>query len=412
MNKKKALFLNLPHKSAITRRYMCSYESPTSLLPPYELISAAAILKNKNVDVQLIDCIAEGVNINELINRIKSINFMFIITLIGFESFEEDISNVKILKSNFPNTHFSLIGHYPTLFSKQTLNFSDADSIILGEPDKYVENLLIDNLNNEIEGIYTQANSNSNFNRIKSINELPLPLHYLANNLSYGEPFLPKPFGMIQSSRGCPYSCNFCVTSYGKKLTEKTPEYIIEELESLMLTNKIKSFRFIDDTFTVNKKRVLAICNLIIEKGYYYLRWTCLSRLDTIDEEMALKMKEAGCVRIYFGIESGSVRILEYLNKKIDLDKSLKILVSVRKIGIQTAGFFLLGLPGETMNDIDLSIDFAKKSKLMFIATGKFTPYPGTSYYDVYKENINFSLSPYNLEFKEKDDKIEFKQRF
>jgi hypothetical protein len=114
----------------------------------------------------------------------------------------------------------------------------------------------------------------------------------LANNKAYGEPLLPKPFTIIQTARGCPYQCNFCVKSYGGKLTEKSPEYIIKEIKYAVENNHIKTFRFIDDTFTINKKRVLQICSLIIENQLNLIQWTCLSRIDSIDLEMAEIMKK------------------------------------------------------------------------------------------------------------------------
>src|SRR6478672_3046359 len=120
---------------------------------------------------------------------------------------------------------------------------------------------------------------------------LPMPVHDILYSDSYSEPLLPKPYAVIQSARGCPYQCNFCVKSYGTLLTEKSPERIIEELQLLVRTRDIKSFRFTDDTFTINSKRVIDICKLIIKENLNYLHWVCLSRVDCIHEEVLHWMK-------------------------------------------------------------------------------------------------------------------------
>lgn len=404
----KITLLNLPNKERITRRYMCSYASPVSLFTPYELLSVGGIIREKlSKEIILIDAIAENLSLEDVIEQLEIIKPDAIVSITGFECFNDDILAVKAIKSAFRDVLIILAGHYPTLFPEKILEASGADFILHGEPDLSIIDLIS---TTESGGDLTKINGVSYFEnetfhtlynnvRINNINELPLPAHDLLYSDSYSEPLLPKPYAVIQSARGCPYQCNFCVKSFGSKLTEKSPERIIEEIILLVKSRAIKSFRFTDDTFTLNSKRVIKICQLLIENKLNYIKWACLSRVDNIDEEMILWMKKAGCIRMYFGIESGSQKILQKLNKNTDMDSSIKSLLLVKKYGIQTSGFFMLGIPGETLEDINLSIQYAKNAKLDFIAIGKFTPYPGTPFFELFKEQTEFSIYPYKLRF-------------
>lgn len=416
--------LNLPNNEKITRRYMCSYTSPVSLFPPYELLSVGGIIKEElKININLIDAIADNCNLEFVINKLKQNIPDVIITITGFECYNDDVLAINAIKNEFQNTLIFVIGHYPTIFPKETLIASLADFILHGEPDLSVIQLLsalensrdiskIDNISFfDAAGDFHTTHTGG---RISDINNLPLPIHQLLLSDSYSEPLLPKPYAIIQTARGCPYQCNFCVKSFGSRLTEKSPERIIEEIMLLVKTRKINSFRFTDDTFTLNTKRVIKICQLIIQNNLSYLKWTCLSRVDNINEEMLFWLKKAGCARIYFGIESGSKKILQILNKNTDVESSLKSLQMVKRYGIQTSGFFMLGIPGETIQDIDLSIKYAIEAKLDFIAIGNFTPYPGTPIFDKFKSDIDFSIFPYKLQFKNinNDNYVKYEKYF
>ena len=388
---------------------MCSYVSDHSLFLPYELLSVGGILRETGeYNVVLIDAIAESIDLREVLYRVKSHDAQFVVTMTGFECLNQDIESIRKIKEELPKLKVALIGHYASLFPKEILESCKADFIMHGEPDLKIIDLL--NLINNvfktesiesIGGISLFANDkfkqSEDVGRIKDVNALPVPDFSLIQSNSYCEPLLPKPFGVIQSARGCPYQCNFCVKSYGSKLTEKSPERIIDEIEALIQHHGIKSFRFTDDTFTLNKKRVIEICKLMIEHSLNYLEWTCLSRTDNISKELLLWMKKAGCRRIYFGIESGSPSILKKLNKKINKEDAVEALLMTRNAGIETSGFFMIGVPGETKEDIDLSVDLAIKGKIDFISIGKFTPYPGTAAFDDFQHDIEFNIYPHKL---------------
>lgn len=403
----KILFLNLPNIQRVQRRYMCSYNAPNMLFPPIELIYLAAIGREwHNNQVFLIDAIAENLSIEELEIKIDNLNPDLIVTLTGFEIFEEDILLVRRLKLRFENSKFVLFGHYATTFPEETFKHSSADYILEGEPDINFSNLLDffeGKINlDELCGVYYFKEHVSYIKhgegRIKKPDILPLPAHDLLKINAYNEPFLPKPFALIQTARGCPYACNFCVRSYGKKLGLRSPGNIIEELVLLKRIHNIQSFRIIDDTFTATPKRVIELCQLIVDNKLE-LEWTCLSRADTLNEEMIFWMRKAGCKRAYIGVESGSVKVLEAINKKIDLDSALENIKLLNKHKIETSAFFMVGHPLEEEEDFIQSVEFAINADFDYIMAFEFVCYPGTDIFTDYKDEIDFSLFPYRNQF-------------
>lgn len=403
---------------------MCSYVSPESLFPPFELISLAAIAReNFQLDVKLLDAIAEKLRVEKVISQAQNFNPDIIVTILGLESVEEDCAEIANLKTCFPDTKVIIFGHYVTQFAEDILKKSQADYAILGEPDFIFSNLLSALTGNikleDVNGIIVRKSDNEFIKqgkdeRIPNPNELPQPAYDLLPKDAYYEPMLPRPYSLIQTARGCPYPCSFCVKSYGQKLTIQSPERIVAEIQYLIKTQGIKSLRFIDDTFTVNKRRVIEICKALIEQKIK-LQWCCLSRTDNLTEEMLHWMKKSGCTRIYFGLESGSQRILDLYQKNIDINEAVKTLHLCRKYGIETVGFFMSGYPEETEEDFAQTISFAQKANLNFASINPLTPYPGTTLYERLKNDINFSISPYKNEFKDKsleETFVDRKKRF
>lgn len=383
---------------------MCSYQSPTSLFPPLELLSLAAIYRDvTGRNPFFIDAVAQKKNINEVIQFISKQQVQCVVSLIGFECFEEDMQTIARLKEQCNNIKIFVFGHYPTQFSEEILKKSAADVVLKGEPEEvFSENILSFSEKTSGKQIWSlPTGSGVNKNRIKNYNNLPTAAYELADHTHYHEPMMAHPFGMIQSARGCPYSCNYCVRSFGARLTLRSPEKVVEEILLLKKIHNIRALRFIDDTFTINKKRVLDICQLIIA-GRIKLEWSCLSRTDNVDEEMLYWMKRAGCKRIYYGVENASQRILDFYKKGINVKEAFNAIQLTNTAGIETAGFFMLGLPEETEEDFNLNKEFITDAKFDFIGIGGLVVYPGTPLFDIYKTEVDFNLFPYVNRFKDK----------
>jgi anaerobic magnesium-protoporphyrin IX monomethyl ester cyclase len=386
---------------------MCSYNAPNQLLPPHELIALGGICRDiENTKVLLVDAIAEQLDTAGTVNQLKLASPDFIVTLHGFECFQDDMEVLREIKAAFPNAKIILFGHYATLFPEEILRESAADILLLGEPDfvfeALIQRFLLGGDLKELEGIAYKTGQSvivqrGDF-RIPHPDLLPMPAYDLLKSEKYFEPFLKPPLGLIQSARGCPYNCNYCIRSFGKRLTYRTSDQIIEEILFLKEKFGIQSLRFIDDTFTVHTKRVVEICQKMIENKIN-IDWTCLSRVDTLKQEMIPWLKKAGCKRVYFGIESGSSSVLEYLDKDVDLSEHLQVFKACSKHRIETIGFFVVGSPNETRKDFLDSIQFAINADLDYITVNKLIPYPGTPLFDKLKAEINFSLFPYKNEW-------------
>jgi len=298
-------------------------------------------------------------------------------------------------------------GHYPTIFAKEILRKTSIDFILLGEPDKNFSDLydaLLDGKQlNDLPGIaYTEGTEilvNKSQNRIQNLDNLPFPAYSLLKNELYNEPFLGRPFTTLQTARGCSYACTFCVKTYGDAIGFQSAEKIYQDIKKLVEGSGVTHFRFMDDTFTLKKERIIKLCQLIIDHNLT-IKWTALSRDGCLDTELLTYMKKAGCQRICLGIESGSQRILDYYAKGFKLNDIKNLICSIKQAGIEAGGFFIIGAPDETFEDLEKSIRFAIETDLDYIALSTLVAYPGTPLYEELKEEIDFSLFPYKNIFK------------
>lgn len=387
---------------------MCSYVAPDSLMPPVELLSCAGVARDwNNASVKLVDAIAEKKNYESVKQDIKLFRPDIIVSITGFECFEEDVNVFRQLKEEFSSIVFVYFGHYATTFPTETLIHSKCDYVLLGEPeialDKLIKYLLGLGSFNSIKGIAYKKNENvivlGSAERVRDPDELPIPAYdIIANSQGYYEPLIPKPYGMIQTIRGCPYSCTFCVKSYGSKIAQLSTNRIVQEIKIWKQHFNVEAIRFIDDTFTINRNRVIDLCKAIVDEQLN-IKWVCLSRTDNLDKEMLHWMKKSGCIRIYFGMESGSQRILDLYKKNIKVNEALSAFELCREEGIETAAFFMGGYPNETEDDFKETVAFAQQAQLNYVSYNPLTLYPGTSLYNELNQQVYFSLYPYRNEW-------------
>ncbi|MEM3550224.1 MAG: radical SAM protein [Candidatus Bathyarchaeia archaeon] len=192
----------------------------------------------------------------------------------------------------------------------------------------------------------------------------------------------------IITSRGCPFKCSFCASSrlFGGCWRGRSAKNVVEEIRLIHDRFKIKNIEFVDDTFTLNGRRVEEICDEILREGLD-ISWGASSRVDTISKRLAEKMRKAGCWIVYLGIESASQKILNAMGKKITISQIVKAVKTLKEAEIQILGSFILGFPEETVETAKQTIAFAKKLGLDYAQFSILTPYPGTPIYNYAKEN-------------------------
>ena len=184
------------------------------------------------------------------------------------------------------------------------------------------------------------------------------------------------------TSRGCPMQCSFCSSAAldGHKLRLRSVDKILDEMEYLVNELNVETIAFIDDTFTLNKNRVLRICEGIKERNINVL-WGCTARVDTLNSEILKRMGDAGCITIFMGVESADQQILNDANKQTTIEKIRNAFEISRKEKIRTIASVVIGMPGDTHESIKKTINFVKEINPSYAIFSLATPHPGTKFY-------------------------------
>ena len=218
---------------------------------------------------------------------------------------------------------------------------------------------------------------------IKDLNALPLPARHLFDLSRYplyaanGERMVT-----LLSSRGCPYNCSYCFKGIvGRTYRQRSPDSVVGEIRHLVEEYGYRNFYFIDDLFTLSRRRVTAICHRLIEESLV-VRWQCLTRVDRVTPDLLNLMYQAGCREVHMGIESGNPEILRRLGKDIAMEQVRQAVRWTAEAGILAKGYFMLGLPGDTEETMKETIRFASELPLDQAMFSLTTPFPGTRMWD------------------------------
>lgn len=211
---------------------------------------------------------------------------------------------------------------------------------------------------------------------ISDLDNIPFPARDSIINHSLHD---SEAFGDMITSRGCPFDCAYCAShlTWMRKVRYRSTANILREIKSVMGSFGTRQFTFWDDSFTLNKKRVFEFCDAL-NREKLGINWGCNTRFDLLDEALIVSMKQAGCNNVELGVESGSPRILGLIKKDTPLEKMESIASLLRKHGLYWSGFFLIGLPTETPEDIEMTVNLMRRLRPNYSTLSIFTPYPGT----------------------------------
>jgi magnesium-protoporphyrin IX monomethyl ester (oxidative) cyclase len=236
---------------------------------------------------------------------------------------------------------------------------------------------------------------------IEDLDSLPFPARHLLPMNQYFEAVketplrgqVCKPWTLVVTSRGCPFNCVFCThhVVWGRKWRGRSPENVVDELEKVIVAYGVRQVDFLDDNMTLDRMRMERICDLIVERGLRFEWFTPNGvRADTLDEKLLRKMKKAGCKKIRVAPESGVQRVVdEIIGKNLDLKSVERAVALCKKVGIKVGCFFVIGLIGETKEDIKATINFAYKLRGLGAESFVFsiaTPVYGTRLYEEAKQ--------------------------
>ncbi len=377
------------------------YEKGGAKVPPIDIPYSAACLRQANIPFQVIDCLGQNHDVENLVTEIKKIksadgNPKTVALRTSLPTYTFDMDTAERIKEE---THARLIifGPYISLDLKETIDRNFVDVIVLGEPEFTFVDIILKGLT-ETAGIWYKDSHgtvirNNPRETIQNLDSLPIPEW---ESMPYKTYILPppqfpekSPFLPVLTSRGCPFSCSYCPYPLvqGSKWRKRSPENVLEELDFIVNTLGVKNILFRDPEFTLDKKRILQICSGIHAKKLDF-NWRCETRIDTLDEELIRNMAKAGCCGINLGIESSSEETLLRMGRKAQHPKQSWTLIKLcRELDIHTFCFFIIGLPGDKKKDILKTIQMAKALDSTQIQFTYAIPYPGTPLFQWAEEN-------------------------
>jgi len=383
-----------------------------TITPPLGIAYLAAYAREKGIPVKVIDAVGEkpeqitqwknyslrGMTFEEILAEIpKETKLVGVSNLFTF-SFPIVEGLLKKVKKQGIKTVVG--GAHPSAVPEEVLKSSSIDYVIISEGEEslvalydYVigrrRTLNIDGIGYKVKG-KIKINPKKHF--IKDLDSLPYPARDLLPMKNYWKtreahgPTKDR-WTPILSSRGCPYNCTFCTSPlWNFCWRARSPENVVNEIEYCVRKMGIREFHFEDENMTLDKKRLLDICKEIIRRDLN-ITWQTPNgiRASVTDEEMLEAMNKSGCTHITVAPESGSERVLnEIINKKQNLESVERVVTTANKLGMRTAAFFILGLPGETKDDLEKTVEFGKKlAKLGLdeVDFGLFVPLPGSELY-------------------------------
>lgn len=369
-----------------------------SIVPSLGLGYIASSLRAKGHHVDIVDCLQKGIKPPALLGIIEDKRPDIIGITIFSLFFLEAKKTIDLIKERF-NIPVVVGGPHVSSLPELTLKECRADYAVIGEGEITITELVdaISSVSpklNRIKGIGYRENGAIRINErrdlIEDLDTIPFPAWDLIMPETYppithGTFYKRFPIAPIVTTRGCPFICTFCASdrTWGRLLRKRSPKNVVDEMELLMGEHGIREFHHEDDNLTVSKEHAMGICQEIINRKLN-ISWSCPNgvRIDCLDRELLAMMKKSGCYMVALGIESGDQGILDRAQKKLDLSKVPVMVEMVKDAGIDVMGFFILGLPGETMETARKTIEFAKSLPIDSAKFHNFIPLPGTSVFD------------------------------
>ena len=322
-------------------------------------------------------------------------------------SFRPDVVGITVMTSKYASArkvseiakginggHTKIIwgGPHPTLCTQDVIGEPLVDFVVSGEGEETFEELLTElvkgegNLGN-VKGLAYKVNGIAQINParelVQNLDNLSLPDR---ENILYPERYFPNSFGNMITLRGCPFLCGYCSAKsiWSKKARYRSIDNVVSEISWVKERYGSRDFYFWDDSFTLNRDRVINICNVLISSALN-ISWGCTTRVDLLDQEMLFLMKRAGCDYISIGVESGSERILKIIEKNITVKQIKNAVAMINKSKIPFEAFFMIGFPDEKKEDIEKTFQLMKEINGGTVCFSIFTPYPGSAQFEIAK---------------------------
>lgn len=388
----KVLLINPPNKNQIACTLPAFIEEEKGVTPPLGVLLIAAYLRSLGEhEVNVIDAQVENMDYKMLEARIRKIN-PDVIGITGISMALKDVAyTVRLSKAIKPEVKVVVGGPHAQCYPEETARLKGVDYVVYGEGEIAFSLLLgaIDNVDllKKIKGLAFLTPDEKFIDTghpepVKDLDSLPFPARDLTPFMEYYSLIMRRrPVTNIITSRGCPFKCNYCNRpAFERKFRPRSAKNVVAEIKECTDMG-IRDFIFYDDTFTIDRRRVIDICEGIILLNRN-VSFDIRTRVDIVDEEMLGYLKKAGCSAIHYGVESGSEKVLRNLNKGISLEMISNAFRITRRLRIGTLAYFMIGSPGETREDIEKTFRLVGEIKPDYSFFSVFTPYPGTKIYE------------------------------
>jgi anaerobic magnesium-protoporphyrin IX monomethyl ester cyclase len=373
------------------------YPSGSHRHPPFTPLGLgylAAVLEKNQYKVDVIDCQALNLSYGEFKNEIGKRQPNIVGITSTTLTYKSGLQIAKIAKEVCPSCLTVMGGPHVTFWDDKALQeCPDLDVIVRKEGEntllELVQRVEAGKSYHDVTGTTCRKDGkivrNSDRPYIEDLDSLPFPAHNLwpiESLRKYGKVIFP-----LTTSRGCVYWCDFCtaVRMFGRKYRMRSPKNVVDELEFLHKTYQADQFTFYDDAFTVDQPRAEEICHEI-RKRKLKIKWDCETRVDMVTKELLLKMRNAGCIAVWFGVESGSQRVIDAMSKGISITQTERAVKWAKEVGLMAVTSAILGFPGETKESAWETIKLVEKMNPDDVGYYIATPYPGTPMYDLVKE--------------------------
>ncbi|MCQ9205005.1 MAG: B12-binding domain-containing radical SAM protein [Omnitrophica bacterium] len=368
---------------------------------PYNLLSLGTYLKQGGAQVDILDCVAEGINADKLSEIVRTRSY----DMAGITAFTFTVPQLykaaQVIKNSSPATKIVLGGIHASVLPEQTLERCQwADFVVIGAGEKTLRGLMeaIENSKGfeNIPNLVYREKGQVKTTELKPIlmdpKELPIPDYSLIKMQLYvphSGNYRVLPTYSFYASRGCPYSCAFCSANIvlGKQVRYKEIGRAIKEIKILAQDYGAQGLIFQDSTFTLDRKWVKEFCSRMVREKLT-LVWRANTRVDCVDVNLLRVMKQAGCYRINMGFESGNQDTLDFLKKGTTIGQNISAARMVLDEGLELGASFIIGLPNENMEKVLNTICFAKKIGARFTQFYLPVPYPGTKLRELCQEGM------------------------
>jgi anaerobic magnesium-protoporphyrin IX monomethyl ester cyclase len=399
MTKDKVLIINEPFVQDFCRTQRWAARTRGRVLrAPDWLAYTAAVLEAERIEVGLYDFPAKGWDKQRLKDLVRQQQPAVVVLDSTTPSIYSDIDCAKICKEEADNPKVIMVGPHVSVLAEETLVDANGcvDAVAVGEYEYTVRDyakavMTGSNSYNAIPGLVWADSGRVVRNEprplIENLDELPFPAWQHLDLWDYFDGTKLYPYIDIIGGRGCPFRCVYCLwpqVMHGNQYRLRSAENIVEEIRWVL--NKwpeaIKGeFFFEDDTFTVNKDRAHKLCDLLM-KERRRCTWSVNVRADVTDVDLLKHMKSAGCRMLLVGFESGAQKMLDNMQKGLKVEKMVAFIKAAKSVGLQIHGCFVLGLPGETRETMEETLDFSLNNPLDTVQFSGAVPFPGTRYFE------------------------------